>query len=128
MTFTTAIASIKTTLGTAGYTALEYNLDLESEASTSRENYGYTIKSNANQTQFITGSHALYENVAQLEVSYLANDNAQYETARIAWDSLLTSILTYHHGYQSEPTFQRDATQSNFFIGRVNLYVGLGTC
>ena len=128
MTFTTAIASIKTVLTTASYTALEYNLDLESEAPTSRENYGYTLKSNSNQTLFITGSHGLYENVAQLEVSYLANDNAQYETARNAWDSLLESIFPYHHGYASEPTFQRDSSQSNYFIGRANLYVGLGTC
>lgn len=128
MTFTTAIASIKTALATGGYTALEYNLDLESEAPTSRENYGYTLKSNANQTLFITGSHGLYENVAQLEVSYLANDNAQYETARIAWDTLLVSIFPYHHGYQAEPTFQRDPAQSNYFIGRANLYVGLSTC
>lgn len=128
MSFTTAIADIKTVLSTGSYTVLEYNLDLESETPTSREHYGYTLKSNANQTQFITGEHGLYANVAQLEVSYLANDNTQYETARNAWDSLLESIFTYHLGYQSEPTFTRDPEQSNFFIGRANLYVGLSSC
>lgn len=128
MTFTTAIASIKTVLSNGGYTALEYNLDLETETSTSREHYGYTLKSDMNQTQFITGTHGLYANVAQLEVSYLANDNTQYETVRNAWDALLESIFTYHLGYQSEPTFKRDETQSNLFIGRAFLYVGLSTC
>jgi len=128
MSFTTAIASIKTTLATAGYTVLEYNLDLGTETSTSREHYGYTLKSDSNQTQFITGTRGLYSNVAQLEVSYLANDNTQYETVRNAWDTLLTSIFTYHLGYQSEPTFKRDESQSNFFIGRAFLYVGLSTC
>jgi len=128
MTFTTGIATIKTTLSTAGYTVLENNLELESETSTSREHYGYTLKSDANQTQFITGSHGLYNNVAQLEVSYLANDNTQYETVRNAWDALLESVFTYHNGYASEPTFKRDESQSNFFIGRAFLYVGLSSC
>lgn len=128
MTFTTAIASIKTTLATAGYTALEYNLELGTDTSTSREHYGYTLKSDANETQFITGARGLYANVAQLEVSYLANDNTQYETVRNAWDVLLASIFAYHLGYQSEPTFIRDLEQSNFFIGRAFLYVGLSTC
>lgn len=128
MSYSSAIATIKETLIAAGYTELEYNLELGTEAPTTREHYGFTIKSDANQTRFITGSHGLYDNVTQLEVSYLCNDNSQYETVRENWNLLLESIFTYHLGYASEPTFRRDVNQSDYFIGRAFLHVGLSTC
>jgi len=134
MSWTTEKAAIKSAITgisrTPAYRLIPEILDLE-QAPESYRNGGFVIKPiGSNNPSNITSSKFITTDVAQVDVSYLCNNDTERDTA---FDDFLTvestiKAISGFSGYYTIRTFERVKDHQFYFKGTLRFYIGIRSC
>lgn len=128
MSYSADALAIKSILKALYYKELENNLDLETEATTTLIDKGFTLKAENIETKHQTNRKQLNSVIATLVISYSIPDNTKCDMAIDSFKDAVNALSNYHYGYFENPSFKRHEKNNKWLLGTAKFYIGVEQC